>query len=827
MDAAKTVSATFDQAGNGGGGGGPRYTLTVSTSGAGGGTVTSSPASLACPPTCSADYESGTIVTLTATPDATSSFAGWSDPCGTGASCVITLDAPRTVTASFDVLGGGGGGGTFVGPVIKVSVKETGIYSLTAQDLKAAGWDTTGVDPRTITMIYRGAEMPIEVLSKADGSLDTVVFYGTGIGRNSPQYDVTDTNVYWIGAGTAFGRRMTSKDGAPGASQPLAVFTNRLHVEQDAFYTFGKGFQNGASVDHWFWEGPIAAGQTRSYPFTVSNVSTTATGCTVRYYLQGKTDASQNPDHHTRILLNGRQVDDQSWNGFAQLIREVSLPDCGLVEGANTLTLESVGGTGASVDTVLFNWFEVDYGDTFVAETDTLAFNAVATGEVDFGIAGFSGSAVTVYDVTDPLDPAPITNTQVEPGGTTFRLKFRDALQGRRDYVALTPAQRKKPAGLTPDAPSSLKTAGNGADYLLIAHASLLNSVKPLADHRAAALTVRTVDVTDVYDEFSHGLFDPQAIKDFLAHAYANWQPWPTYVLLVGDANLDYKDNFKTGKKNLVPSHLIETAALGQTSSDIWFASVTGADPIPDLFIGRLPVKTPAEADAVISKIIAYETPMPTGWTSNVQFVADNAESGDASFASLLDQLIADYLPSTYTPRRVYLGVNYSTGSSARTAITNNLNIGALLTVYTGHGNVDFWAAEGMFTSSAVSSLSNPGRPSVVVTLNCLNGFFNDPFEGGFDQFGNLHGIPLAEAFLNAANKGAVAVWSPTGLGYTFEHDHLVRGLFDAVFRQHDTVLGSAIWRAQFSAFANFGVSEDTLQTFVLFGDPATRLAIP
>ena len=77
------------------------HTLSVSLAGAGSGTVTSSPSGIDCGPVCSAAFPHGTSVTLTATAAAGSSFAGWSGSCsGTGA-CVVTMDADRSVTATF------------------------------------------------------------------------------------------------------------------------------------------------------------------------------------------------------------------------------------------------------------------------------------------------------------------------------------------------------------------------------------------------------------------------------------------------------------------------------------------------------------------------------------------------------------------------------------------------------------------------------------------------------------------------------------------------------------------------------------------------------
>jgi hypothetical protein len=94
MDAARSVTATFDLK--------PDKTLDVSTDGSGTGSVSSSPAGIDCGATCSHAFAFGTVVTLTATPDASSDFAGWlgAGCSGTG-DCVVSMDAARSVTATF------------------------------------------------------------------------------------------------------------------------------------------------------------------------------------------------------------------------------------------------------------------------------------------------------------------------------------------------------------------------------------------------------------------------------------------------------------------------------------------------------------------------------------------------------------------------------------------------------------------------------------------------------------------------------------------------------------------------------------------------------
>src|SRR5436190_14605430 len=91
----KSVTATFG------------YPLSASAAGPGGGIVSSSPAGISCASTCSHAFPAGSSVSLTATPDGASEFDTWSGDCvGLDANaCTVTLDQPRSVTASFTDLG--------------------------------------------------------------------------------------------------------------------------------------------------------------------------------------------------------------------------------------------------------------------------------------------------------------------------------------------------------------------------------------------------------------------------------------------------------------------------------------------------------------------------------------------------------------------------------------------------------------------------------------------------------------------------------------------------------------------------------------------------
>lgn len=78
-------------------------TLSVSVGASGRGSVTSSPAGIACPGTCSASFPIGTVVTLTEAPTVGRVFTGWfGDASGTGNPVQVTMSLNRSVDAVFD-----------------------------------------------------------------------------------------------------------------------------------------------------------------------------------------------------------------------------------------------------------------------------------------------------------------------------------------------------------------------------------------------------------------------------------------------------------------------------------------------------------------------------------------------------------------------------------------------------------------------------------------------------------------------------------------------------------------------------------------------------
>jgi hypothetical protein len=731
-----------------------------------------------------------------------------------------------------------------VSETLRVCVEEDGLYRLTPAQLRNAGLDPTGIDPRTIKITHRDREIPIYVHGEEDGVFDVedyIEFYGMAMTGS-----FTVRNVYWLTTGGANGMRMAERDGSLAGVHPTpSWFYATLHAEED--HVYWQNPPNGAGQDHWFWRGPLEAPTAITLTFDLRNIATEEVGldlgglhssqriwsseiphrpprsapegrdATLRVALRGKTDDyAVNPDHHTRVALNGVEISEALWDGQIEVQHRATVPQSVLAEGTNTLTAESVGDTGAAADSIYLNWFEVDYWDTFVAESDRLAFWQQGNGTYQFVVTGFSEDDISIFDISDPANVVRVVNPLIEAADGTYTVRFQDTIEGQARYLVLTSAQRKTPAAMIVDQPSDLTSPTNAADYVIITHDDFYESILSLASHRQGqGLQVKTVRVTDIYDEFNYGVFDPQAIRDFLSHAYHHWAVAPLYILLVGDANLDFKDNFGTGRLNYVPTHIFETWPIGETPNDNWFACVSGDDILPDMFIGRISAQRPEDVDAVVEKIINYkQSPPPGGWKQSTLFVADDDQT---DFETISEHLIA-LLPDGYRAQRVYAR-EYQSPADPTADIVRHINDGALLVNYVGHGFTGrwgTWSGGRLFDRSHIASLNNGGKLPFLATATCLNGFFPHPLED----------YSLAEEFLRVNGKGAIAAWSPTGLGFPSQHQLLFGELFTAIFEGDNRLLGPATTAAKISAYAqNSGLGE-LVETFVLFGDPALELAL-
>lgn len=731
-------------------------------------------------------------------------------------------------------------------PALKLLVEEEGVHVVTGRDLSRAGVPIRQVDVSGYRLFQGGQEVPLFIPAQEKGKArlgknDIMAFYG-----EPNRSEFSRTNVYWLTWGNGTGLRMAVMEGTPaeGAQEP-AAFLHTMHAERSYVYWYSMPNGEGdARKDNWFyWEfrtgGAYPATASADFDFTLNGLASSTEEVGLRVRFKDRVD----PDRqHTRISLNGTVVDDRTWRPlpFHQgwIALSLAVPQSLLREGGNVLTIQAISDDPAKEGRFYLDWFEVENWRVFWASDLALAFSYQGKGRHVFRIPGFarkSRNRILAFDVTDPSSPKAFRNGRFQKGTYTnpdgrgvksYAFSFGDQLDGAKRYQVLDWNRAASPRALQYYEAPHLRGSSNGADYIIVTARELEEAVRPLATYRGSrGLRVATVRVEEIYDEFSFGLKDPKAIRDFLRYAYENWvPPAPTYVLLVGDANIDYLQNYNPSnpvkpvanpRQDMVPTWILQSAALGDTPSDNRYVCVTTDeeglyDPLPDMAIGRIPARSASEVTAVVNKILAYEADAdPATWKRDILFVADQNEP---TFEEVCEGLIADFLPTDFTPHRLYLSdypdCNNTKCDSARLALQDEIAQGRLIANYVGHGYYYNWAGEMVLKNQDASILQNQGKLPFFATFTCMNGYY-----AWWDD------ECLAEKLLLEPQRAGIACFSPTQAGYLEDHIVLNRDLFEAIFQDGNNVLGLAVWAAKLKR-----PIPENLDFYTLFGDPALRL---
>lgn len=662
-------------------------------------------------------------------------------------------------------------------PACKIYVRKEGIYHISLSDLTSAGIPIKDIDPRTFRMFNRGKVVPLFVAGEGDGRFDPddyIEFWG-----ESYRDDYTDLNVYWLTWGSGRGERMALKD----ARGELGRIVDRCRVkerfERDRM-RIGLGYISELDSS-LFWES-ISLGEAKRVRFDLYGVIPKGeTKLRVLFYGRSLTP------HHLKLYLNGVPAGDMRWSGQTRKEFETTLPAGILRNGANFLTMRSVlDAQSADVDQIVLDWIDVEYTKKLVAHDDLLSFKSPDLKEdVTFRISGFSGKDVEVY--RDGW--VKFTNLKIERDGTGYLLEFTDIPGGAR-YIALSPDHKLKPVKIEMDTPSSLRDPSNSADYLIITSDNLTDAVRKFALYRSRRLKVYVTKVSDIYDEFNHGLLSPKAIGDFLRYAYFHWRrPAPSYVLLMGP----------------IPAYHFNSFKFGFASTDNLLVCVNGDDPYPDMFIGRIPARTPLEVEEITDKIIRGEGRMnPGDWRRRLVFVA-----APGWFESSSERLISDFIPSCYEIKRIYTDKRspfYGTSSDLIEAI----NKGCALVHFTGHGGGRIWSDERVLSMEHLPKLQNKTTLPFVVSFTCFTAM-----SGG-----------LGEKLLMHPDGGAIGVLGSTGLGWVKGNYLLEQGLFRALFEHSFRRLGPTVVAAKF-LMPNYMLIYDILNLYNLLGDPFSEVPLP
>jgi hypothetical protein len=593
------------------------------------------------------------------------------------------------------------------------------------------------------------------------------------------------------------GLRMGVSSAAPAGAPVVSSSTGQASFEVNRIYQPGLL----EAPDIWLWEG-MASGATRSQGFTLSGVDTSS-GESARLvvHLQGGSESGQGAEHHVRVSVNGAFAGEATFSGKRAYGLEASVPASLLREGSNELSVTNVG-DGGVYSLVFLDRLEVSYPQASTARGGVFEGVWGESGTVE--VSGLSASPVILRDSVPPGPEGSavrwLTGFQTSPSSVRFQ-----AEAGYRYSVVSAEGLLRPRVGRVP--PATLKSGTNQADHLVIAPREFLEAALPLVERRQSqGLTSRAVSLEEIASEFGHGQPSGEAIRAFLRHAYHAWRrPSPRYVVLLGDATYDPRRFVSTSWASPLPALWEKTSYLW-TASDPALAAVNGEDLLPDLSIGRLPATTREQAESLVGKLLAWEE-SGQGLSGDAILVADRPDAA-GDFEWDVEDVRASFLAerSTTTLRVRELG------SGTRPAILGAFDEGASLMSYVGHGGTAVWSSSNVLNSWDTGSLLGQSRQPVLLTLNCLNGYF---VAANFDA--------LSEALVKVEGRGAVAAVSPSGLSVDGPAHQFHRALMGELASGGHERLGDAVLAAQ-ATYAETGLMPELLSIYHLFGDPAMRI---
>ncbi|MFM1929252.1 MAG: hypothetical protein RL387_580 [Bacteroidota bacterium] len=437
-----------------------------------------------------------------------------------------------------------------------------------------------------------------------------------------------------------------------------------------------------------------------------------------------------------------------------------------------------------------------------------------------------------VWDISNPLQPFNLNTNYLNN-----TMEFAGKGSSQQKFIALKQNAFETIAQL--DTLTNQNIFNNTAiDYIILAPAAFQEPAIKLKNfhEKYNGFKVTIVDPVKIYNEFSGGLMNPIAIRNYLKkmqmNAKALGHSFAQYLCIIGGSDFNLK---KLNKFNQVP--VFESAnsldILNTYASDDFYAVLKdGADMnIPstvdslEIAIGRIPAKTLAEADTLINKIIQYRLSSKKGvWQNQITWIADDGDYNlhlqDAE--SIINGLqLANTL---WNHKKIYLDLftaNNNAGGISYPLVENEiqqtLNNGSLVVNYTGHGNYLRLTEEAVINDQSMQSWNNEGRLPLLITASCDFAPYDQP------QFN-----PIGFSSLMKNGKGIIGLVAANRLVFAYSNKQINEQFIQALLVSDKNGTYNSIGKAlQIAKKNNWALQGDKLNAFKfnLLGDPALLLA--
>jgi len=719
------------------------------------------------------------------------------------------------------------------GPIVLMKTIKPGIYEVRAEDLVAAGVQPEKFDLAKIRAFLGSEEIALLPTGATSGPFtgnESVVFFVP-----EERFDLEPWKPIWLlqdsEAPTQPRRWRLDADRVPGRDTGPA----RLRRSYTLFEPNKFSPQTPADAPMLRWvTAEIPQDESMNWDLPVVGLSGDP-----RAELELTFTGRQPAETQTaEIFLNLQRIGERKMQGKSKFIHTEEIPKGLLKEGINRLAIRysadpSPAAGFTNSPSLPFVMASLKY------DSDTEGLKPEEFAELtSLGTPPPSRLKVRVRAATDddPVLVLQVRNNraltvqhaapvQREPD-SLFETGIYDPRQGD-SIVFASKSSFLRPHSIATVTPPKSWSQSSPVSYLAITWDGMLKDLQPLLDYRKSRgelVDVLTVD--DIYNAFSYGYKDYNAIRLALRHALISRQaPRLRSVLMVGESSEYWWELSKPNTSNAlidrVPAHGWRNPDVGIRGDDS-YTHLIGDGPWSDVEIGRLSVNTGEELRQITDRIIKYETSRPGGgWLGRHLFVADD----EPEFSSVAEKIIQTDLGLGTLPERLYLedqifdnyprirGRKRSTSGTKK--LIDALSRSALFVSYYGHGGPNVWSHERLLHLRDIPFVENEGREPVLLVASCDTAWIDYPTDPVKESLGEL--------LLRSKNAGSIAIWAPIAGTSSFEHRFVLGRFYEGLYHFDQRRVGTLALHSKLGYLLDRSTPYVANQ-YILLGDPGLRI---
>jgi hypothetical protein len=530
-------------------------------------------------------------------------------------------------------------------------------------------------------------------------------------------------------------------------------------------------------------------------------------------------DANNAFDNQDKLLfyaqgLNGRYQDEnvgirEFSNRYSRLVYYYLLAG-GTEPGKTMTTLDNIGDPDS----------EIEITETLVDER--ARFNSSTT-------QGFYRYALRSL----PADPYVFKVTDISDIMYTRQAAFVDSVTApllAETYLAIGGAQSITPHSLTIDFMPDLKTGIGDSKMIVIAPPEFMDISQQLVDYKNSSTETssRLVNIDEIYREFSCGVADPGAIRNYLRYEFLNALEPAKFVLLVGNGHGDYLGEISGAWPIRIPAWYDNSRKM---VDDLYVRLLNDRD--VNMISGRLPANSVNDVSNYLEKLINYENRTEQGfWQNQLAFVADD-EHGEDDIVSYfemthsedIDSLIDNTIPKVFDVKRIYSfeyprvynpEIRVFEKPLCEQKIIETLNSGTVLITFMGHGNNTTWTHENVFNSSKhLQLLSRNNKPAMYSAATCSWAEIDLTFGQAFPQ-----------QLINMEDGGAIGILAATRKTTGSGNFSFLKDMYPILFARFNGDNDPVTMAEAMKMAKNMG-SSSSRRLYIYLGDPSVMPAFP